>query len=274
MKWACLTTENNKDGNRVYDLREVSQRYNSTLALDAVDLRVDKGEILAVVGPSGSGKSTLLRILAGALRPGQGQVEIRGRQLRDYDAKALRALRADTGFIYQDHRLVPGLRVSQNVLLGRLGRAGLLASSRSVLFPSHAELREAYEVLDRVGIEEKLFERSDRLSGGQQQRVAIARALYQAPCFLLADEPIASLDPLRSRDILRLLTEVARERGLTLLLSMHDLVLAREFCPRLVGLRRGRVCFDKPTPYIQQRELDKLYRLEASERIDDGAVQA
>ncbi len=257
----------------VYDLQEVSQRYNSTTALDSVSLTITSGEILAIVGPSGSGKSTLLRILAGAQRPSTGHVMIRGRMLRDYSPTTLRELRAATGFIHQDHRLVPGLRVSQNVLLGRLGQSSLMASWRSFLFPSRSELLEAHEVLERVGIEEKLFERSDRLSGGQQQRVAIARALYQAPCTLLADEPIASLDPIRSRDILKLLTEVAAERGLTLVLSMHDLALAREFCPRLIGLRHGQVDFDKSSSDVTQTDLDQLYRLEGKERIEDRAIQ-
>ena len=266
-----MEAEHKAQSTKVYDLRNVGQRYNSTTALDAVSLSIDKGETVAIVGPSGSGKSTLLRILAGSLRPTSGQVNIHGRLLRDYSAADLRALRADTGFVYQDHRLVPGLRASQNVLLGRLGRSSLLSSWRSFLFPSRQELLEAHEVLERVGIEEKLFERSDRLSGGQQQRLALARALYQRPCSILADEPIASLDPTRSRDILRLLTEIAAERNLTLVLSMHDLDLAREFCPRLIGLRRGRVEFDKPTSEVQGWELEALYQLEDNEQVEDGS---
>ena len=268
-----MQTDSKADTTLVYDLQDVGRSFPSTEALAGVNLSVREGEMLAIVGPSGSGKSTLLRILAGTLRPSTGSVSIHGRRLRDYTPTDLRALRADTGFIHQDHRLVPGLRASQNVLLGRLGRSSLLSSWRSFLFPSRRELLEAHEVLERVGIEEKLFERSDRLSGGQQQRLAIARALFQHPSCILADEPIASLDPTRSRDILRLLTEIAAERNLTLVLSMHDLALAQEFCHRLVGLRRGRVQFDRATVEVDDAELRELYRLESYERVEDGQVR-
>jgi len=256
-----------------YRLAGVGRSYGEVRALDRVGLEIRPGEILSVVGPSGSGKSTLLRLLAGAERAGEGSVVVDGQDLGGLAPRELRAVRARTGFVHQDHRLVPNLRVSQNVLLGRLGRQGLLASLRSVLLPRRQELVRVHEVLERVGIEDRLFERCDKLSGGQRQRVAIARALYQEPRVLLCDEPVASLDPTRSRAVLELLRDIAAERGLTLVLSMHDIGLAREYCPRLVGLRQGRVAFDRATADIDDDELDRLYRLEQSELIEDGSAR-
>ncbi|MFM7281938.1 MAG: ATP-binding cassette domain-containing protein, partial [Planctomycetia bacterium] len=130
-------------------------------------------------------------------------------------------------------------------------------------FPPRAELQEIRALLDRVGISDRLHERTDRLSGGQRQRVAIARALHQEPQLLLADEPVSSLDPLRSRQTIQLLIALARERGITLVVSLHDLPLAREFFPRLVGLREGRVLFDAAPEHLSEAQLTELYRIEA-----------
>ena len=156
----------------------------------------------------------------------------------------LRSLRARVGFIHQELNLISNLNVLQNVLLGGLGQ---ISTARALLllgFPSKSILTEVHELLERVGIGEKLYERVDRLSGGQRQRVAIARALFQKPEILLADEPVSSVDPARARSVLELLTELASERRLTLCVSLHNLELAREFFPRLVGMREGRITFD------------------------------
>ena len=150
---------------------------------------------------------------------------------------------------------------------GRLGRGGLLHSARALLLPGREELQSVLATLERLGVGEKLFQRVDTLSGGERQRVAIARALYQEAHSLLADEPLSALDPARARETLGLLLEVARERGLTLVLSMHDIELAREFLPRLVGLRRGRVVFDRAPTEVPEEELAELYRLEENERV-------
>ncbi|MEZ5990425.1 MAG: ATP-binding cassette domain-containing protein [Planctomycetota bacterium] len=249
----------------------MGRSYGEVRALDGVTLEIRPGEILSVVGPSGSGKSTLLRLLAARAERRRGSVVVDSRDLGRLEPRRLAVER--TGFVHQDHRLVPNLRVAQNVLLGRLGRQGLLASLRSVVLPRRHELVRVHEVLERVGIQDRLFERCDKLSGGQRQRVAIARALYQEPRALLCDEPVASLDPTRSRAVLELLRDIAVERGLTLVLSMHDIDLAREYCPRLVGLRQGRVAFDRATTDIDDDELDRLYRLEQGELIEDGAAR-
>jgi phosphonate transport system ATP-binding protein len=238
-------------------------------ALAGVDLEIRPGESLALVGPSGSGKTTLLRLLNAAVLPGAGTVEIDGRSLAGIDPDALRELRSRIGFVHQDLCLVPNVRVLSNVLSGKLGQQGLAASLRTLLWPPRAEVERVARVLERVGIGEKLFQRTDSLSGGQRQRVALARALFQEPRALLADEPVSAVDPARARSMVALLAEVSRERGLTLVVSLHDIALAREFFPRLVGLRAGRVVFDRATAAVGPAELEHLYALEGLELADE-----
>ncbi|MBW2425205.1 MAG: ATP-binding cassette domain-containing protein [Deltaproteobacteria bacterium] len=252
-------------------LEDVSVLFGGTAALSNVSLSVQPGEAIAFVGPSGAGKTTLLRLLAGALRPTSGVVSVDGRKLRELSASQLRELRASIGFVHQDLGLVPNLRVVQNVLAGRLGRQSLLASLRSMVYAGRGETREVFALLERVGIPEKLYERTDELSGGQRQRVAIARALYQAPEALLADEPVSSVDPARARDTVALLKEVSQERGITLCMSIHNLELARAFFPRLVGLRGGRIEFDAAPRDVSAEQFEGLYRLAADEMLAEGA---
>ena len=231
--------------------------------LGGVDLTIARGETIAIVGPSGAGKTTLLRLLNGTVSPSSGSVAMDGVELTScLSPSELRRVRSRVGFVHQDHSLVPTLRVAQNVIAGKLGRRGLWSSVRSMLWPSEQDLEAAFALLERVGIPEKLFLRTDTLSGGQQQRVAIARALFQEPDALLADEPVASVDPARARDLIVLLKEVALERGLTLVVSLHDLELARGFFPRTVGLRAGRVVFDQPTADVPEQRFAELYRLD------------
>lgn len=250
-----------------FELRGVTVRFGAQAALEGVSLRVEPGEALAFVGPSGAGKTTALRLFNATVCPDEGSVLASGHDLAAAGSRELRELRSRLGVIPQDLGLVPNLRVSQNVIAGRLGRRGLLASLRPMLVPSRAELTEVLAILDRLGIGDKLFQRVDALSGGEKQRVAVARSLYQEAGALLADEPLSALDPARARETIALLVEVARENEMTLLLSMHDIELAREFVPRLVGLRRGRVLFDLPTAEVPGDELRELYRLEEEDRI-------
>ncbi|MBL8862827.1 MAG: ATP-binding cassette domain-containing protein [Planctomycetes bacterium] len=237
-------------------------------ALAALDLVVEPGEALALVGPSGAGKTTLLRLLNASLAPTSGTVCVDGQRLDELGPRALRAVRARIGFVHQDLALVPNVRVLVNVLSGRLGRQGFLAGVRSLCLPSRAEVARAAAILERVGIGEKLYQRTDSLSGGQRQRVALARALYQGPAALLLDEPVSSVDPARARDLVELVAAISRERGLTLIVSIHDIQLARACFPRLVGLRAGRIAFDAPTGRVTERELAALYSLEGLERVE------
>jgi phosphonate transport system ATP-binding protein len=240
------------------------------VALTDVSLGIGGGESVALVGPSGSGKTTLLRLLNGTLRPSEGRVFCGDRDLGGVSSQTLRSVRAGIGFVPQDLALVPSLRVIHNVLSGRLGQQGYWQSLWSFLRPGLAQVERAHELLERVGIAEKLYERTDTLSGGQQQRVALARALYQDPHAILADEPVSSVDPARARDTVQLLTEISSERGLTLLVSLHDLELARAFFPRLIGLRDGRIQFDRPTGSIAEQEYADLYRIGQAAAGDDA----
>jgi phosphonate transport system ATP-binding protein len=239
--------------------------YRGTDALAALDLEIKPGEVVSIIGPSGAGKTSLLGLFTGAKNPTAGRIEVGGLDLAALSTQQLRRLRSKIGFVPQQFGLVPNLRVLQNVLCGRLGRQGLLASLGSMLRPSRAEVEEVHALLERLGVADKLYQRVDSLSGGEQQRVAVARALYQQPGALLADEPLASLDPARARETLELLIDVAHERGLTLLLSLHDLDLARALVPRLVALRRGELTFDLPTSEVTDQLLLPLYDVGASQ---------
>ncbi len=253
-----------------FRLAGVSVRFDGKTALRDVDLEVDAGEAVGLVGPSGAGKTTLLRLLNGTLRPTAGTVEVGGRDLSGMSLRQLRGLRSCIGTIHQDLSLIPNLRVIRNVLAGRLGRLSLLKAARLLFLPPRREVRRVHEILERVGIPEKLYQRTDRLSGGQRQRVAIARALYQEPSAMLPDEPISSLDPARGRDTMGLLVEVAREAGITLCASLHDLAVARDLLPRLVGLRRGCVVFDRPAAELDDADFQGLYDLAPEEMLEDG----
>lgn len=246
---------------RSFRLDGVSLTYGTHPALADITLEIEAGALLACVGPSGAGKTSLLRILGGAIAPTRGEVRIGGSELHHLGPRALRAVRSRIGFIHQDLALVPQLRVLQNVLAGRLGRQSFVGSLTRMIRPRPTDVEQVHAILARVGIEEKLYQRTDRLSGGQQQRVAIARALYQDPIALLADEPVASVDPARARDTVALLRDLSQERGMTLVLSLHDLALAREFFPRLIGLREGRVQLDRVAADCDDEPFEALYRM-------------
>lgn len=233
--------------------------FGAVRALRGVSLEVARGEQVCIIGPSGGGKTTLLGLLNGRHLSAGGSVRLFGAEVAGMSARELREVRRRLAWVPQDLGLVPNLRVIQNVLCGRAGRRGFWGLMRSLAWTSMAEAEEVHTLLGRLGIPEKLYERTDTLSGGQQQRVAIARALYQDPAAILADEPVASVDPGRARSLLELLTTVAREEGLTLIMSLHHVELAREFFPRLVGLRAGEIVFDKRAEDTTEEELRDLY---------------
>ncbi len=245
-----------------FSFHAATVRYDGRAALGPIDLSIAPGEQVAIIGPSGAGKTSLLRLMNGSLRPSSGEVRLGGRDLARLHRRELRSLRSRIGFVHQSHALVPILRAGQNVIGGILGQRGLCAAARALLWPRREDLEEAHALLERVGIGEKLFQRTDTLSGGQQQRVAIARALFQRPMALLADEPVASVDPARGRALLELMISLARERELTLVTSLHDIDLACSLFPRLVGLRQGRIAFDAPRSEIPPESLRELYDLQ------------
>ncbi|MGJ8695433.1 MAG: phosphonate ABC transporter ATP-binding protein [Verrucomicrobiaceae bacterium] len=230
------------------EIKDATRRYGATSALAGVSLSLQPGEKVALIGPSGSGKTTLLRLLGLQEAPSSGQVSTLGCDLTSAKSEELRTTRSRIGMLPQDLGLVANLRVLQNIVLGRSGSRSFLRTCRDLFLPSQADRREIFDSLSRLDIAGKMYDRTDSLSGGQQQRVALARTLFQGAEILLADEPLSAVDPARARDVLELLTSLSDEQGLSLIVSLHQVELAREFFPRLIGLREGHIVFDgQPT---------------------------
>lgn len=244
---------------RMFQVESVSKRYGDFVALADTSFDVAAGETVALVGQSGSGKTTLLQLLAGTLQPDTGSVTIDGRPLASITSRKERARLV--GMMYQQHDIVGSLSVVHNVLAGRLGEWGLLWSVVSLISPR--ETHRAVAALERVGIADKLYERTSRLSGGEQQRVALARLLVQDPQAILADEPVSSVDPARARDLIQLLVGIARDGNRTLIVSLHSASLALTYFDRIIALRAGRVAFDRPASGVHEDDLQALYALDS-----------
>jgi phosphonate transport system ATP-binding protein len=246
----------------ISDLRVVYP--NGHEALRSISLRAERGEIVAVIGRSGAGKSTLLRCIAGLQRPTAGAIVLDGQAIVGASEAQLRALSRRVGFIWQEYNLVDRLSALTNVLTGRLGhRAG---PGSALGYFSRADRTIAVRNLERVGLLEKARQRADRLSGGEKQRVSIARAVSQEPTILLADEPVASLDPELAAQVLADLSRVAREDGVLTLINIHQVELAREFADRVVGIARGAVVYDGPPAGLTEPVLDQVYRFDKPAR--------
>lgn len=243
----------------IFKLKHVTQQFGSFRALDDINLQIYPGERIALIGSSGAGKSTLLRLLNGTLLPTQGEVWALDRNLARLSPRRLRQVQRQIGTIYQQFHLVDSLQVIHNVNAGHLGRWSFFKAVASLIFP--LEVETAAKALARVGIPEKLYDRTDRLSGGQQQRVALARVLVQDPLAILADEPIASLDPELSREVMDLLRDTSQQAGKTLVISLHAVEFARSHCDRAIGLRQGRIIFDAPVETVSEAAIEQLYRL-------------
>ncbi len=213
-------------------------------ALSQISFDVAPGEVMVVLGPSGAGKTTLFRCLTQLVEPAEGSVELAGRRPADLRGRELRLARREVGLIFQQFNLVRRLTAEQNVLAGRLGHTPTWRVLLRRFERGDRALAQA--CLARVGLSEQAHQRADRLSGGQQQRVAIARVLAQQSSILLADEPVASLDPATATDVLDVLRAVARERGITVLSSLHQVDLATRFADRIIGLRDGCLVVDRP----------------------------
>ena len=240
----------------IFELKGVTQRFGQLSALVKINLQIYPAQRVGLIGSSGAGKSTLLRLLNGTLMPTQGEVWALGRNLAR-SPRQRRQVQQQIGTIYQQLHLVDSLRVIHNVNAGHLGRWSFLKAAVSLIYP--LEIETAAHALKQVGIPEKLYARTDRLSGGQQQRVALARVLVQDPVVILADEPISSLDPQLSREIMDLLRNLSDRGGKTLVVSLHSLQFARSHCDRLVGLRQGRIVFDAPTEAVSSEMIEELY---------------
>lgn len=226
-------------------------------ALGGVDVVIDRPQLVAVIGSSGAGKSTFIRCINRLVEPTAGSVRLTGEDIVALDRRGLRAARRRIGMIFQEYNLVERLSVMQNVLSGRLGYTGLLASLR-YRFPPE-DIQAAFALLDRVGLDGYHNQRADALSGGQRQRVGIARALMQRPDLLLLDEPTASLDPKTSRQIMRLVRELVAERQTPAIINIHDVALARAHADRIIGMKDGLIVFDAEAGALSDAALTRIY---------------
>lgn len=238
-------------------LERAEKRYRDLVALAPLSLTIRSGERVALMGPSGGGKSTLLGLLAASLHPDHGRVTIAGQPTTTL--RPGRDLARLVGVMPQGVALVPSLAVVHNVLAGRLGEWGLVRSLASLLVPR--EIDAVHAALDRVGIAEKLWQRTDRLSGGEHQRVALARLLIQHPRAVLADEPVSAVDPARAEDLIALMVALAAEQGQTLIASLHAVPLGLRYFDRIIALRGGRLVFDRPAAAVTPAHLAALYDL-------------
>lgn len=235
----------------------VKEYPNGLKALNGVSLTVSKPQVVAIIGSSGAGKSTLIRCINRLVEPTSGSITLDDVDITRLSRSALRQVRRRIGMIFQEYALVERLTVMENVLSGRLGYVSFWRAFKRTYPPD--DVRAAYELIDRVGLKGRENTRADNLSGGQRQRVGIARALMQQPDLLLVDEPTASLDPKTSRQIMRLICELAHERGTPALVNIHDVALARASADRIIGLREGKQIFDGTPKALTQKVLNKIY---------------
>ncbi len=241
---------------------------NGHEALKDVSLAAEPGEFVCIVGRSGAGKSTLLRCLNGMLDVTAGRVSIDGVDITRASEPERRRLRRRIGFIYQEYNLIERLSVLANVLVARLGHTGALPSTLGYFRRADREL--ALYNLQRVHMLDRVRQRADSLSGGEKQRVAIARALTQEPLVLLADEPVASLDPELASGVMDDLHRVAKDEGVPTLVNIHDVEVARAYADRIIGIARGVVVFEGRPAELDEAALDRIYRGAPAAEVSDG----
>ena len=228
-----------------------------TKALSGIGFTVNEPQVVAIIGPSGAGKSTLIRCINRLVEPSRGVVKLHDTDIISLGRRDLRRARRRMGMIFQEYNLVERLTVMENVLSGRLGYVSFWKAYRRKFPPK--DVMAAFELLERVGLAGYQNTRADALSGGQRQRVGIARALMQKPDLLLVDEPTASLDPKTAREIMRLLVELAHDRGTPALVNIHDVALAQAFSDRIIGLRQGEIVFDGTSNEVTEAVLTDIY---------------
>ncbi len=259
------------------EITGLTRRFGSVIAVDDVTLAVPNGQMVGIIGRSGAGKSTLLRLINRLIDPSAGRLVFEGRDVGALTGRALRNWRTDCAMIFQQFNLVQRLDVLTNVLVGRLNHRSTLSSLFKMF--SAEERALAIRTLDRFDLAEAALQRADTLSGGQQQRVAIARALMQQPRIILADEPIASLDPRNGKVVMDALRRINREDGLTVLCNLHTLDTARQYCDRIVGMRAGRVVFDGVPAQLTAAMVRDIYgmseeELDQAETVTSTAIGA
>ena len=251
--------------------RHPAARDGAPPALRAVSIAIARGEQVAVIGPSGAGKTSLLQVLCCALPPGAGALQLDGASPWALPRRALQRLRGRLVLAPQVPPLPPRQRVVTAVLAARLPAMGFWASVRSLFYPS--DISAAFAALESFGLGDKLFERVDRLSGGERQRVGLARILLAPAELWLVDEPLSALDPTRAQQALQTLVDQARQRGATLVTTLHQVDAALAHFPRIIGMRDGQIAFDLPTAEVTRERLERLYEQHEAE-LDGGAAPA
>lgn len=256
-----------QQGHTLLQLTEITRSFGNKRAVDRVCVSIGDGEMVGIIGRSGAGKSTLLRLINRLIDPSEGKILYHDTDVTALHGKALRAWRARTAMIFQQFNLVNRLDVLTNVMCGRLYE---IPAPRLLLkLFTQTERALAIRALDRLEIAELAMNRADALSGGQQQRVAIARALMQQPRIVLADEPIASLDPLNAKLVMDALADINRNDGITVLTNLHTLDTARTYCRRIIGMSAGRIVFDGPPEALTDQVLRDIYGQTASQGLDE-----
>jgi phosphonate transport system ATP-binding protein len=239
------------------EAKNITKHFERKIALSSLSFSIKQGELVALIGPSGAGKTTLLNTIAGLVKPESGSLTIDSKPLEEY--KRGKRFARKIGVIRQQFDLIGPLAVIHNVLAGKLSEWGFIKSLFSLLVPQEKEA--ALTALERVGLSDKSYEITATLSGGEQQRVAMARLMVQNPEIILADEPVASLDPARADDVLEMLTKIVTEENQTLLTSLHSVEYARKYFKRIISLKNGKLFFDLPTEEVTDELLQELYQL-------------
>ncbi|MDQ0563959.1 phosphonate transport system ATP-binding protein [Rhizobium mesoamericanum] len=241
----------------MFELKNVTRRFGKKTAVDSVTLDIPQGQMVGIIGRSGAGKSTLLRMINRLQEPTSGSIHFSGVEVSSLRGQALRNWQRDCAMIFQQFNLVPRLDVLTNVMLGRLNHRSTTMSLLGLF--SREERIHAIAALERLGIEQTALQMAGTLSGGQQQRVAIARALMQNPKMVLADEPIASLDPLNAKIVMDALRDINEREGITVITNLHTLDTARSYCERIVGMAAGRVVFDGKPSELTADAVKQIY---------------
>ncbi|MBD9451739.1 MULTISPECIES: phosphonate ABC transporter ATP-binding protein [unclassified Rhizobium] len=241
----------------MFELKNVTRRFGKKTAVDSVTLDIPQGQMVGIIGRSGAGKSTLLRMINRLQEPTSGSIHFAGVEVSSLRGQALRNWQRDCAMIFQQFNLVPRLDVLTNVMLGRLNHRSTTMSLLGLF--SREERIHAIAALERLGIEQTALQMAGTLSGGQQQRVAIARALMQNPKMVLADEPIASLDPLNAKIVMDALRDINEREGITVITNLHTLDTARNYCERIVGMAAGRVVFDGRPSELTADAVKQIY---------------
>ncbi len=250
------------------DIKQLEKKYtDKQYALKNITFQVAKGEFLVIIGPSGAGKSTLIRSINQLVKPTGGNIYFNNEDVTAVTGAALRKLRSRIGMIFQHYNLISRTNVLKNVLHGRLGKVSALTSTFGLY--SQEEREKAVALLKTVGLEEHLYKKTKELSGGQMQRVGICRALMQEPQLILADEPIASLDPKSSETVMSYLKKVTEEQQLTCIVNLHQVEIAKRYATRIIGIRAGEIVFDGRPEALTEEAIQHIYNQPAATQADN-----